>query len=250
MRGGWGRAYVPGCLPWFSYKNTSTYRTNTAPGDYKTAHSYFLEAFEAYDQLTEPRGLKCLQYMMLCSILQVRRPAHAYHARTHARTHACTPPVNQSHTSHHITSTKPNHQHTYHVTPKHRAPPRRCRPSRASTGSSTRARPWPRSSPSPTPPRTAPSRSVFFVSFALFCFVWRGQSKNTNKEEHAWPFSRFFHLFMRPGSFISSIEPTYLLTYHPIPKKPKNRSSAWIVHRPLNPLTHHPIPQKQKKTGV
>lgn len=40
-------------------------------GDYKTAHSYFLEAFEAYDSLSDPRATKCLQYMMLCSILQV-----------------------------------------------------------------------------------------------------------------------------------------------------------------------------------
>lgn len=39
-------------------------------GDYKTAHSYFLEAFEAYDSLSDPRSIKCLQYMMLCSILQ------------------------------------------------------------------------------------------------------------------------------------------------------------------------------------
>ena len=39
-------------------------------GDYKTAHSYFLEAFEAFDSLSDPRSRKCLEYMMLCSILQ------------------------------------------------------------------------------------------------------------------------------------------------------------------------------------
>mmetsp|Transcript_54432 Transcript_54432/g.81013 ORF Transcript_54432/g.81013 Transcript_54432/m.81013 type:complete len:198 (-) Transcript_54432:294-887(-) len=39
-------------------------------GDYDTAHSYFLEAFEQLDQLDEKeRALPCLKYMMLCRIL-------------------------------------------------------------------------------------------------------------------------------------------------------------------------------------
>ncbi|EWM26981.1 26s proteasome non-atpase regulatory subunit 11 [Nannochloropsis gaditana] len=39
-------------------------------GDYKTAHSYFLEAFEAFDSLSDLRAPKCLEYMMLCLVLQ------------------------------------------------------------------------------------------------------------------------------------------------------------------------------------
>mmetsp|Transcript_53322 Transcript_53322/g.79236 ORF Transcript_53322/g.79236 Transcript_53322/m.79236 type:complete len:488 (+) Transcript_53322:73-1536(+) len=39
-------------------------------GDYDTAHSYFLEAFEQLDQLDDrPRAVPCLKYMMLCKIL-------------------------------------------------------------------------------------------------------------------------------------------------------------------------------------
>jgi len=39
-------------------------------GDYNTAHSYFLEAFEQLDQLTTSSdSTKCLKYMMLCKIL-------------------------------------------------------------------------------------------------------------------------------------------------------------------------------------
>jgi 26S proteasome regulatory subunit N6 len=39
-------------------------------GDYNTAHSYFLEAFESLDQLDDrDRALQCLKYMMLCRIL-------------------------------------------------------------------------------------------------------------------------------------------------------------------------------------
>jgi len=39
-------------------------------GDYNTAHSYFLEAFEQLDQLDDrERAVPCLKYMMLCRIL-------------------------------------------------------------------------------------------------------------------------------------------------------------------------------------
>jgi len=39
-------------------------------GDYNTAHSYFLEAFEQLDQMEDKeRALMCLTYMMLCRIL-------------------------------------------------------------------------------------------------------------------------------------------------------------------------------------
>jgi len=39
-------------------------------GDYDTAHSYFLEAFEQLDQLDDTeRALPCLKYMMLCKTL-------------------------------------------------------------------------------------------------------------------------------------------------------------------------------------
>ena len=38
--------------------------------DYLTAFSYFLEAFETYDQGTDKRAVVCLKYMMLCKVLQ------------------------------------------------------------------------------------------------------------------------------------------------------------------------------------
>eukprot|EP01040_Poterioochromonas_malhamensis_P006493 gene6493-6993_t len=39
-------------------------------GDYTTAHSYFLEAFDAYDQASnKDKAISCLQYMILCKVL-------------------------------------------------------------------------------------------------------------------------------------------------------------------------------------
>lgn len=43
---------------------------HTQEGDYNTAHSYFLEAFEQLDQLNaREQAVPCLKYMMLCRIL-------------------------------------------------------------------------------------------------------------------------------------------------------------------------------------
>lgn len=43
---------------------------HTEEGDYNTAHSYFLEAFEQLDQMNEQvQAVSCLKYMMLCRIL-------------------------------------------------------------------------------------------------------------------------------------------------------------------------------------
>lgn len=43
---------------------------HTQEGDYSTAHSYFLEAFEQLDQLNaREQAVPCLKYMMLCRIL-------------------------------------------------------------------------------------------------------------------------------------------------------------------------------------
>jgi 26S proteasome regulatory subunit N6 len=43
---------------------------HTEEGDYNTAHSYFLEAFEQLDQMNEQaQAVPCLKYMMLCRIL-------------------------------------------------------------------------------------------------------------------------------------------------------------------------------------
>jgi 26S proteasome regulatory subunit N6 len=39
-------------------------------GDYKTSFSYFLEAYEAFDQTSDARALSCLKYMILCKVLQ------------------------------------------------------------------------------------------------------------------------------------------------------------------------------------
>jgi len=43
---------------------------HTQEGDYNTAHSYFLEAFEQLDQMNaREQAIPCLKYMMLCKIL-------------------------------------------------------------------------------------------------------------------------------------------------------------------------------------
>jgi len=43
---------------------------HTQEGDYSTAHSYFLEAFEQLDQMNaRDQAVPCLKYMMLCRIL-------------------------------------------------------------------------------------------------------------------------------------------------------------------------------------
>lgn len=43
---------------------------HTQEGDYATAHSYFLEAFEQLDQMNNrEQAVPCLKYMMLCRIL-------------------------------------------------------------------------------------------------------------------------------------------------------------------------------------
>jgi len=49
---------------------------HTEEGDYNTAHSYFLEAFEQLDQMNDmSSATKALKYMMLCKILDSLRAA-------------------------------------------------------------------------------------------------------------------------------------------------------------------------------
>jgi 26S proteasome regulatory subunit N6 len=49
---------------------------HTKEGDYTTAHSYFLEAFEQLDQMNDHAGaMQSLKYMMLCKILASLRKA-------------------------------------------------------------------------------------------------------------------------------------------------------------------------------
>ena len=42
---------------------------NTDEKDYRTAYSYFFEAFEGFVTLADPRALKCLKYMLLTKIM-------------------------------------------------------------------------------------------------------------------------------------------------------------------------------------
>lgn len=55
---------------------------HTQEGDYNTAHSYFLEAFEQLDQINQKQqAIPCLKYMMLCKILDSLNRALALSAQ-------------------------------------------------------------------------------------------------------------------------------------------------------------------------
>lgn len=56
--------------------------------DYKTAYSYFFEAFEQFAALDEPKAVAVLKYMLLCKVM-LNEAGGPHAADTHTHTHTC-----------------------------------------------------------------------------------------------------------------------------------------------------------------
>ncbi|XP_043956188.1 26S proteasome non-ATPase regulatory subunit 11A-like [Gambusia affinis] len=65
------------CIEWAKAEKRTFLRQALEPGiihaaeekDWKTAYSYFYEAFEGYDSIDSPRAITALKYMLLCKIM-------------------------------------------------------------------------------------------------------------------------------------------------------------------------------------